>query len=51
MNLVKRILKAIPKFSTQLICAWLFASCLTPIDIPVEHVGNQLVVSGQISPA
>jgi len=49
MNLLSGLEKAGHNFSIPLLCGWLFASCLTPVDIRTEQIGNKLVVSGQIS--
>ena len=39
----------IRKLSIQLMCAWIFAGCINPVDIQTERIGNRLVVTGQIS--
>lgn len=49
MNWSKITLGASGKIFTQLLYAFLFSGCLTPIEFPTERVGNLLVVSGQIS--
>src|SRR5258706_4228977 len=49
MNRVNLKKEANNKFTISLLCGWLLASCLTPVEIRTEHTGNQLVVSGQIS--
>src|SRR6185295_6451604 len=49
MNRVSNIIKSGHDFSIPLICTWLLASCLTPVDIHTGQIGNKLVVSGQVS--